>query len=108
MPADRLTRALASYQAGALTGRAICVEVLMAAGEGDPEGVFARLSPDLQSAIKCQVAHPPTSADEFRILESCCTLDPDTYAADLRRREEVAYRGMMALRRVIHGITGSE
>src|SRR3954453_14851321 len=105
MAADRVERIIANYERGALTDASACLEVVLAAGEGDAQALFARLTPDLRELVSRDVAD--VNPSELRIIESCCgTASAAEYAADLRRREETMRRGITALQRLISGRTG--
>jgi hypothetical protein len=105
MTADRISRIVQQYKAGAITEGSACLNVLMAAGEGDAEAIFASLPPWLRDAVTREIANANPS--ETRILESYCgTASPEEYAADLRTREEIMRRGIVALQRVTSGRTG--
>jgi len=105
MAADRISRIVSQYEAGRITKGSACLDVLMAAGEGDPEAIFGSLPPWLRDAVMRDIADANPS--EARILESYCgTASGEEYAADLRRREEIMRRGIVALQRVTSGRTG--
>ena len=77
----------------------------MAAGDGDATAVLASLPHWLRDAVTREIAGANSS--ESRILESYCgTAAPEEYAADLRHREEMMRRGIVALQRVVSGCTG--
>jgi hypothetical protein len=74
----------------------------MAAGEGDAEAILASLPPWLRAAVTRAIAG--ANPAEARILESYCgTASDEEYAADLRRREEIIRRGIVALQRLTSG-----
>src|SRR5688500_10054435 len=105
MPADHIDRIIANYQRGALTDASASLAILLAAGEGDAATVFARLPPGLRALVSRDVAG--ADAREVRIIESYCgTATPKAYAADLRRREEIMRRGIIALQRLTPSRTG--
>jgi hypothetical protein len=105
MEADRVSRIVAQYEAGAITEGSACLAVLMAAGEGDAEAIFVSLPPWLRDAVARDIAD--ANPGEARIVESYCgTASDKEYAADLRRREEIMRRGIVALQRVTSGRTG--
>ena len=105
MAADRISRIVSQYEAGAITERSACLHVLMAAGEGDAEAIFARLPHWLRDVVTRDIAG--ANASEARILESYCgPASNEEYAVDLQRREEIMRRGIVALQRVISGRGG--
>ena len=95
----RLSRVLAAYEQGDLTEGSVCLEALIAAGEGDAEAVFNRLPRSFQEVVARDVADAgPARAG---IIESYCGSAPnEEYEADRRRREDLMRRGIVALRRV--------
>ncbi len=101
MAADRVSKIIAAFEAGALTVDSACLEIFLAAGEGGADAIFASLTPGLQSAIKVAATYPM----RIRILESHCGTSTANQS-DLQVREELANRGMMALHRVTRGNTG--
>lgn len=105
MAADRISGIVSQYEAGAITEGEACLHVLMAAGEGDAEEIFGSLPLWLRDAVTREIVD--ANPEEARILESYCgTASNDEYAADLRRREEIMRRGMVALQRLTSGRTG--
>src|SRR5687767_4508361 len=105
MTVERVNRIIADYERGALTDASACLEVLMAAGEGDAGALFARLTPELRELVSRDIADANPS--EVRIIESSSgTAPPEAYAADLRRREEIMRRGIVVLQRLTSGHTG--
>lgn len=105
MAADRVERIIADYERGALTEASACVEVLLAAGEGDAEAVFARLTHELRAMVSRHIAD--ADPGEVRIIESYCGMaSQEAYEADRRRREEIVRRGIVALKRLTSGDTG--
>ena len=105
MAVDRISRIVSQYEAGALTEGSACLAVLMAASEGDAEAIFASLPPWLREAVTRDIADANPS--EARIVESYCgNASDEEYAADLRRREDIMRRGIVALRRVASGRNG--
>jgi len=105
MATDRISRIVSQYEAGAIAKGTACLLVLMPAGEGDAAAIFASLPPWLRDAVTHDVAGANPS--EARILESYCgTATDEEYSADLRRREEIMRRGIVALQRVTSGRTG--
>jgi hypothetical protein len=104
MAADRISRIVSQYEAGAITEGEACLSVLMAAGEGDAEAIFGSLPRWLREAVTRDVVY--ANPEETRILESYCgTASNEEYAADLRRREEIMRRGIVALQRLTSGRT---
>jgi hypothetical protein len=105
MADDRISRIVSQYEAGAITEGSACLDVLLAAGEGDAEAIFASLPPWLREAVTRNIAYANPS--EARIVESYCgNASHGEYAADLRRREEIMRRGIVALQRVASGRDG--
>jgi hypothetical protein len=105
MTGDRIDQIIVDYERGALTCASACLEVLLAAGEGDAEAVFARLTPELRNLVSRDVAG--ANAEEAGIIESYCgTPSPEAYAADLRHREEILRRGIAAVQRLTSGGRG--
>jgi hypothetical protein len=101
MAADRISRIVSQYEAGAITEGSACLYVLMAAGEGDAEAIFASLPPALREAVTRDIADANS-----RIVESYCGRASDEeYAVDLRRREEIMRRGIVALQHLTSGRT---
>ena len=96
MSADRITRIIANYERGALTDAGVCLEVLIAAGEGDAGAIFKQLPPALRDMVTCDIAGK--TADDTRIVESDCGVSADAHARE--SREQVMRRGMMALQRI--------
>jgi hypothetical protein len=106
MATDRISRIVAQYEAGVLTEGAACMDVLMAAGEGEAEAIFASLPPWLREAVTRDIAN--ANPTEARFLESHCGRASDEeYTANLRRREEIMRRGMVALQRLASDQTGT-
>lgn len=104
MAADRVPRIIADYERDAHTDASACLEVLIAAGEGDADAVFAGLTPELRDLVARDVTG--VEASKTRIIESYCgTGPPEAYEADLRRREELMRRGIVALQRITSGGT---
>jgi hypothetical protein len=105
MPADRVARIIADYERGALTDAGACLEVLLAAGEGDAEALFGRLPKALSDLVARDIAGAKPS--ELRIIESYQgTASPDAHAADRQRREATLRRGIIVLQRITSGRTG--
>jgi hypothetical protein len=98
--ADRITCIIANYERGALTKADVCLEVLIAAGEGDAKAIFAQLPPALRDMVTRDIARK--TADDTRIVESDCGVSGDAHARE--SREQVMRRGMLALQRIA-GVT---
>jgi len=106
MTADRIDRIIANYESGAFTDGTACLEVLIAAGEGDAQAVFARLTPELRELVSRHVAG--VKPGEQRIIESWCgSASAEDYAADLRRREDMMRRGIVELQHLASGRTSA-